>query len=465
MNLKTRKPRIQVQINKKYFYLVELLFLLIFVSLMQVFLQSGGINIHEIRPHPYWLIILLMSARYGGNSGFLSAISLSLIYISAHDIWIMEKDMFRFTHINEVLKLPLLFTVTSLIIGHFTDNKQRVIAILSTELSEKTATLKELSERYLLLRDKKEKVENRLLSEEKTVFTLYEATKKIETFDLDELHAGILELLENFAHTKQTSLFILNNNKLELTAKRGWSDDSSYPESYSSSDYIFETIIQYHQHLSLKQTQDRDISSDYVLAYPLMLSNGQSYGMVKIEDIDFIDLNTTNIKYIKIILEWAQVSILNALRYQSQKDKNIEDDITGAYSYNYFLERLQKEISLATRYQIPLSILKISLKDYDHFAEQYQGITLNVLGLIFKNMLRDIDIVAHLQRPECFAIILPVTSKEGSKVVTDRVLTEIENFQLRPFTDETLTLEVESEILELEQFKENPKALLEEFTS
>ena len=122
------------------------------------------------------------------------------------------------------------FASCSLIIGHFVDEYRHRIAQDTDELDQCRKALDDLSKRFLALRKAKEQLETRFLSEEQTAFSLYEAAKKLERFDIEHLHSGVLELLHQFVRVRKSSLYLLKDNALVLAAHMGWEQDEKKPD-------------------------------------------------------------------------------------------------------------------------------------------------------------------------------------------------------------------------------------------
>ena len=65
-----------------------------------------------------------------------------------------------------------------------------------------------------------------------------------------------------------------------------------------------------------------------------------------------------------------------------------------------------------------------------------------VLNWIFTNLLREVDIIAKYKGVNTFAVILPGQTVSEAEIVMSRIVTEINNYQLRPFdnSDEVLNM-------------------------
>ncbi len=446
--------------------LLEICVALVLVLIIEYLLREGGFDPFFVSPHPYWIFILLFAVRYGSIAGLVSAIAFSALYILQGQFLFYNGDNIA-QQMRMLLKNPLLFVVGGLVIGYFVDEYHYNIKQLNKTLADKKRDLQELFQKYVRARGVSEKLENRLLSEEQTALSLYEAAKKLERLDIEKLYDGVLELLKKFAKVRKASFYVLDNNDLKLKASFGWKDDKP-AEFIERNDLLFEEVVEKKKQVTVKNIEWMEaetVASGFLCAFPVILSKDTIFGMIKIEEMDFINVNSTSLKFIQMIVEWAQISIYNAMQYQKQKDKNIEDEFSGAYTFSYFIERLRKEIRLSHRYDLHLSIIRLHIQDYKNFESRFQQMALNIIGLIFKNILRDVDIVAHLKEPGQFAIMLPCTPAENAGVVIERIEQELKNMSVKPYKDEEEMMQVETEVYDTKLFRSNPEDLVEKFNS
>lgn len=102
----------------------------------------------------------------------------------------------------------------------------------------------------------------------------------------------------------------------------------------------------------------------------------------------------------------------------------ILDPLTGLYNLRHFKTRLEIEIQRTTRTSRPTSLIIV---DLDHFkavndqrGHEVGNITLQTVAMIFKNELRQFDVISRYGGEE-FAIILPHTPLPVAVKVAERV--------------------------------------------
>ncbi len=135
-----------------------------------------------------------------------------------------------------------------------------------------------------------------------------------------------------------------------------------------------------------------------------------------------------------------QVSVLHAKNmeieklYNDAKTLSILDGLTGLYNRRHFEDVMMREIGLAVRHQLPLSLVFL---DVDHFKQyndrnghQAGDALLKQISQMILQRVRSTDIVCRYGGEE-ITIILPHTAKENAKTVAVGLLTQI---AAHPFT-------------------------------
>ncbi len=107
----------------------------------------------------------------------------------------------------------------------------------------------------------------------------------------------------------------------------------------------------------------------------------------------------------------------------------VRDELTQLYNYRYFIERLDQEVKRGQRYNSSLSLLIVDVDDFKAYNDRYgheQGnVAVKKLGGLFKDSVRQADVVTRYGGEE-FALILPVTVKDGALQVAEKIRANVE---------------------------------------
>lgn len=152
---------------------------------------------------------------------------------------------------------------------------------------------------------------------------------------------------------------------------------------------------------------------------------------IKIDEKKYIDI----IEAARYESEKLSSDLLNQVQSQSEcldqlKQQVGLDSMTQLYNHDRFMEILHQEISRATRYKTPLSII---IADVDHFksvndffGHQAGDHALKCVSSHLKKLLRDSDHIARYGGEE-FGIILPMTPLKEAIQAAERLRKAIES--------------------------------------
>lgn len=119
------------------------------------------------------------------------------------------------------------------------------------------------------------------------------------------------------------------------------------------------------------------------------------------------------------------------------EERAIRDGLTNLYNHNYLLDQLSREVSLARRYSMSLSVFLLDLdffKDVnDSCGHPFGDFVLREFSERVKDRLRDSDILGRYGGEE-FMVILPNTDGDRANIVAEDIR---EVIALIPFEDDS----------------------------
>ena len=109
------------------------------------------------------------------------------------------------------------------------------------------------------------------------------------------------------------------------------------------------------------------------------------------------------------------------------------DGLTGLYNYRYFQELMDRELSRAVRYQLPLSLMFFDIDHFkivnDTYGHPAGDEALCSLAKLVKTTMRTSDIFVRYGGEE-FAVVLPMTAQAGCMVFAERLRRRIEDMEM-----------------------------------
>jgi|Deesub1362B_J571_1020462.scaffolds.fasta_scaffold00001_428 diguanylate cyclase (GGDEF)-like protein len=114
-----------------------------------------------------------------------------------------------------------------------------------------------------------------------------------------------------------------------------------------------------------------------------------------------------------------RIYLQNKLRQQARLDP-----LTQVYNRSYFEQVLTREIERSQRYNLPLALILLDIKEFKKINEEYGHQAgdnlLKSLACLLVEQVRKVDSVFRLGEDE-FAILLPHTNEEGARLVQQRL--------------------------------------------
>jgi hypothetical protein len=314
--------------------------------------------------HPFWIIVILMSAQYGAAEGLI-AVALSTILLYAGNVpeQIFGQDYFDYQ--CSIYKLPFMWLFTALVVGEMQERKNRIRRDLEKKLRETEIREEEITRSYETLKSIKEGLESRLAGQMKSFVTTYEALKKMEEMKPAKVLLGVADLVRNVLNPQKFSLFAVGSEGLEPVTEWGWTDEDNYIRRFIPTSDLYINLVGKQKLLCILNREDELIlKGEGLLAAPLIdESTGTIFGVLKIEALDIHELNLSQIEAFRSIAAFAGVAYAQASNYQKLLQNTIFDVELPIYSATYY-ELSKKHLSaICEAAKQPFSVVRLRFND------------------------------------------------------------------------------------------------------
>lgn len=283
------------------------------------FLFGLSLNYYKISPHPFWIIVVLISTQYGTNAGLIAALIATVIFllgpIPPRNI-LQEPAEYFFL----IAKLPLLWFVAALILGELRIKQLRETERLRIVAQQAEEKEKKIAESYIALKKIKEHLEMRVVSEMQTTLSMITTFELLEKTDKAGVIKGALELTKTLVAPEKFSIYLLDAGELKCVAANEWEPNDHYAKSFNSESLLFQEVIQKRRVVSYNLSPREILGKEGVLAVPI--ANGATnevFGMIKIEQIPFLRLRTATIESLRSIGDWVGKAYANILAKEGKK--------------------------------------------------------------------------------------------------------------------------------------------------
>lgn len=311
----------------KYLYLIFTAGALILLWVVNITLYAENPGFITIAPHPYFIIVIFISALYGYAKAMVSVGIVSLTYficLMIHIVAVNESfsRFFQYSYFNPFI----IFLVFGTIIGMISDRYRKYLHDAGEELSKNNERLEELYNEIKILQTQNSNLKNKLLDEKELVTTLYNIAKKLNTLEFTGLYNAILEMLAEIIDAEKGAVFVIQGDKLLLCSSIGY---KSFEEPKIKQE-ILKNVIEKKSTLSLKDMDSlqKKGKEDIFICGPLCLgSMGEVIGIVIIQELAFIKYTPLTLRMFSLICDWASVCIGNAHYLKRVKDSSEQKQV------------------------------------------------------------------------------------------------------------------------------------------
>jgi polysaccharide biosynthesis protein PelD len=405
--------RVSALIEIAIFFLIMIVWDLLFGNHDSFFFAS---------PHPYWIIVILISVQYGTKEGLVATlVAIIVLLLGKGPPQTIVQDKFEYLYL--LLRNPILWLIATVILGelrlrHMRERDFLKKVALSSKEKEKTIT-----EAYESLKTNKEKLEIRVASEMQTAMMAYEAFKKLEALGADQILEGAADLIRAIVAPNRFSIFLLQGEKLQLVFCENWREDEKNVKTIASESLLFQEIIGKKRVVSVINSADRRTLENLgVLAAPMMTSNTkQVLGMIKIESIPFMRLKMPTIESLRLIGEWIGTSYGSYLEKQEAESHQYIAK-SELFTQNFFQYEKEFLVNLGKRLKIDITLLTIGLIGSENLPEDKRLENLKIFRKVIERNLRTIDQAFEFEKNKVeVALLLINTSVADSEKVRSKI--------------------------------------------
>lgn len=411
---------------------LETAFVLVVLHLLNLgFFQDAPAYL-SIHPHPYFAVIVLTSLRYRRLDSLASTALVSgVLLVQAYSWGVVDQGIYA----GAVFRLTILFVITNLVLGELGSLFYREIRDARERIDELEREYKGLRTQYDALQLVKDELSERIVGQTSSILSLYEAAKRLESLDGDQIHAALLEITAKFIGAESCSLFMVEERAHELRLERtlGWSPEEKrerHELSVPLGQEVLGLVAEEGRMVTLKELSDEralaeasaEASLPTILAAPLV-NDGKVEAVINVERIPFLKYSPTNIRLFYLIADLGSTALANSKRFQQMKKENIVDVDTGLATVAFMETALQAELQRYRRTDLPFAVCLMQVDNEDALrkvlGKKWDRLSNEVARLALK-VKREIDVAAILPTGE-MAFVLPITDVEGALVFTRKI--------------------------------------------
>ncbi len=384
----------------------------------------GGDRFRDVSPHPFWPLVLLLSAQYGTAEGLLAAAAATLaLLLGGVPQQTITEDMYQ--HLFGIVKNPLLWSVSAVVLGEVRMRHVREAQHLEIGMENTSAKTADLSKAYERLQAVRSSLESRIAGQIRTGMTMYQAMRALDRTDPNEVLMGVAETVNAVMNPEKFSVYLLSDDAMEIVLGQGWAQDDSYSRSFRSNSLLFKEIVGRQRFLCAVNEDDQKVlGPEGLLAGPLMDDKtGDIVGMLKIEKLGFMDLHFSNVQTFRVLCDWIAHSYSAAVRYQTAQSEALVNTETRVMTHTFFERQRDFLIRLGQRVGFDISMVLIRLENAEQIGRERASILPIALREVSRVELRGTDLLfEHQSEAHQYCVMLPNTSSERASIVARKLV-------------------------------------------
>lgn len=380
---------------------------------------GAGDRFTTVEPHPFWAIVVLMAAQYGTTEGLVAAGASSVALLA----WNLPAQSFEQSvheYVVAVALRPVAWMAAALVVGELRVRHRTQYADTVERLQHTERRLALLTKSHGDLSSAKDRLETRLAGQLRTATSMFEAARSLETLDPGRVLDGATDLLTVALNAKRFSLFLLHGDGLVLHAVHGGAE-GGVERRYGPTSPLYAEVVGAQRFVTVASPAGEAVLAGHgLMAGPLVDPvSGKLYGMVKVEDMHFLDFNLGSIHTLKSLCGWIAAAYGNAL---SHKASQLVDEKTQLYGMRYFERQTAYLTEVALRFGFDLTLLTFRLEADDLSESDRHTLSLQ-MAKVARTVLRRTDLVFSHDAPSTqFAVLLPGALPEHAFVVTQKLV-------------------------------------------
>ncbi len=263
----------------------------------------------------------------------------------------------------------------------------------------------------------------------RAITTLQSISQTVSSsLDLHKIFQTVVQLLKDTFDYSYISIYLLENEVLQLGAQVGYPVELIFHEIPVTSGVVGRAVLTKQTQFISDVTQDPDfLRASYEVESEIcvpLLKEGSVLGVINVEAAPGHPLSDNDKDLITALAGTVAIAVDNARLHAEVKSLALTDALTNLLNRRAFDETFATEIARAERYEYQLALIIIDLDNFKAYNDRWghpagDKRLIEVAKLLDSNIRRP-DVAARYGGEE-FAIILPYTSRTGAVTMAERL--------------------------------------------
>ena len=405
----------------------------------------------SVHPHPFWIVVLLISIRYVFKESILSATIAAAAY--SYFVIFPTDGIYNFSALSlfSDFKEPLLFLIVAGFVSGYTQHLLERTYVLRGQVRARNEEIAELRDRNLAAVQALRRLEGRIASEFTSILDLFAELAHTKQMTADQVKRGLLEVLVGYLRVEQAVYYDIERGQLRPRYAIGPDRDVTEVEQETFTpdrdrDFLLLGALETGEEIHLGQfTQQEDLDQyqgQSLLAGALRSAADAPIGLVSVERIPFIDYNPHTFKLFGTVLDWWSSILDEALRLEELRAQSIFNQEAGLFNYHYFSSRIAQEFERTKRFALPMSMALIRIDQFADVRPEKVGDLRLTLARIVNQVISELEMAALYKTDELMAISFPIAMVEDAEKRLQAIVAQIDAFDFHPYQDPEIPLKL-----------------------
>lgn len=334
----------------------------LFIACLLNYVFGKGDRFASVSPHPFWIIVLLVTVQYGTAEGIFAALASTLVLYAGH-IPMQKVDEPYFDYQLRLGLLPALWFITAFVLGELRMRLDWENSRLKAEYTHAKSAIEKITAEYLALKETNQNLGIQLSGQEETAATSFKVLHALEALEPAQIITGINAIINLSLHPEKFSVFAKGPNGFEAVTSEGWTSTDNFTRRFPPAHPLFEAVaIDKRMLLMINKDDQHILKKEGLIAAPLIdPETGETFAMIKVEAIDFQSMNLSRIESFRVICDLIGKAYSNAKKHRKFQESSLSSIPGLLYSHVLYSLDAQALGKFASALGFTLSSIRIQL--------------------------------------------------------------------------------------------------------
>lgn len=333
--------------------------------------------------HPFWAVVLLISAQYGTLAGLMSAaVSTFFLYVGNVPPQTLKESFFDYQF--RLAILPALWVIVGFILGEIRSRLEDQNHKLEAEIAETRDQADVVVSGYEKLKASKEYQELSIASQKQSAAALYQSFKYLAALNPAHILRDLDKIIVTALNPKKFSVFAWGPNGFEAATCFGWTPEDHYLSRIPVGHPLYVEVADKHRLVcSVNQNDEKTLDGQGLIAAPLIDTDTREiFGLVKIEAVHSLEFTLPTLKIFQVLCELIGSSYSHARKYKKLVQQALYGRQAGVFSQTSY--QLQKQLwsNVIAKSQLPVAEITLTAQTtatHAHAKEQEDAALAQIL--------------------------------------------------------------------------------------